>query len=519
MMTFVKDMPVVDAKTFRIVLTSPTGLVLSGLGKPSSNDAVHDAQARRRHRVPTSRSPTSPARGPFVFKKDEWKPGDKAVYVKFDKYKPRAEPPSGLAGGKVVKVDRVEWLAIADQQTAINALLAGEIDYIEQPAHDLLPLAEQGPEHQAGRHAIRSATSTRSASTRRPSRSTTRRSARRCSTRSTRRTSSRRRSAIQQYYKVCKALFICGTPLASTKGMDGLLESNFAKSKALLKEAGYDGTPIVLLHSTDLQVLTNLAPVAKSLLESGGFKVDMQSMDWQSVVARRAKKDPPAQGGWHAMLTSWVSADILNPVIDGVPQRELRQGAVRLAVRRRDGKAARRLRARDRSGEAEGDRRGGAGALDAVSDARASSASGTSRRRCARTSTASSSRRCRCSGTSTKYRRASDVARASCRHRDRRRQVRRPRAMLALHRQAPARDDPGDGDRRGARVRDAAAARRAIRRRSSPAPPATTQDVAAIRAKLGLDQPIVAQFFIWLGACRCPATSANRSSSRSRWPS
>ena len=77
------------------------------------------------------------------------------------------------------------------------------------------------------------------------------------------------------------------------------------------------GTPIVLLHSTDLQVLTNLAPVAKSLMEKAGFKVDMQSMDWQTVVARRAKPDPVSAGGWHAMLTSWVSADILNPVMIG----------------------------------------------------------------------------------------------------------------------------------------------------------------------------------------------------------
>ena len=51
--------------------------------------------------------------------------------------------------------------------------------------------------------------------------------------------------------------------------MDGLLESNFSKSQALLKEAGYDGTPIVLMHSTDLAVLTNLAPVAKSLHREG----------------------------------------------------------------------------------------------------------------------------------------------------------------------------------------------------------------------------------------------------------
>ena len=119
----------------------------------------------------------------------------------------------------------------------------------------------------------------------------------------------------KQYYKTCKALFVCGTPLASDEGHGWLARVEFAKrAQALLKEAGYDGTPIVLMHSTDLQVLTNLAPVAKSLMERAGFKVDMQSMDWQSVVARRAKKDPPTQGGWHAFLTSWVSADILNPV-------------------------------------------------------------------------------------------------------------------------------------------------------------------------------------------------------------
>ena len=108
--------------------------------------------------------------------------------------------------------------------------------------------------------------------------------------------------------------------------MDGKLESNFKKARELLEEASYDGTPVVLMHSTDLNVLTNLAPVAKSLLEKAGFKVDMQSMDWQSVVARRAKKDAPSAGGWNAFLTSWVAADMLNPVGDRLHERQLRQG-------------------------------------------------------------------------------------------------------------------------------------------------------------------------------------------------
>jgi peptide/nickel transport system substrate-binding protein len=99
--------------------------------------------------------------------------------------------------------------------------------------------------------------------------------------------------------------------------MEGFLDANAEKAKALLKEAGYDGTPVVLMQSTDLTVLTNLAPVAKNLMEKAGMKVEMQAMDWQTLVARRAKKDPPTAGGWNAFLTSWVAADILNPVSAG----------------------------------------------------------------------------------------------------------------------------------------------------------------------------------------------------------
>ena len=50
--------------------------------------------------------------GPFLFKRDEWVPGNKVVYVKNPAYVPRNEPADGLAGGKVAKVDRIEWIYI-----------------------------------------------------------------------------------------------------------------------------------------------------------------------------------------------------------------------------------------------------------------------------------------------------------------------------------------------------------------------------------------------------------------------
>src|SRR6185503_2236582 len=141
MMTFVDSIDAVDAKTFTFKLKEPTGLVLLGLSKPSSN-VPFMMPKRVAETDPGKQIEDFTGSGPFVFKKDEWKPGDKTVYIKFDKYKPRSEPASGLAGGKVVKVDRVEWLAISDHQQAMNALLAGEVDYIEAPPHDLLPLAK-----------------------------------------------------------------------------------------------------------------------------------------------------------------------------------------------------------------------------------------------------------------------------------------------------------------------------------------------------------------------------------------
>jgi len=63
------------------------------------------------------------------------------------------------------------------------------------------------------------------------------------------------------------------------------------------------------LPSTTLPVLTNMAPVTKALLEQGGFKVDMQSMDWQTVVARRARKEPADKGGWSAFHTYAIAVD------------------------------------------------------------------------------------------------------------------------------------------------------------------------------------------------------------------
>ena len=54
--------------------------------------------------------------------------------------------------------------------------------------------------------------------------------------------------------------------------------------------------------------------MVKQQLEAAGFNVDMQTMDWQTLVARRAKKEPASAGGWDAFVTFNTASDNLNPL-------------------------------------------------------------------------------------------------------------------------------------------------------------------------------------------------------------
>ena len=141
LMSFVDTVTPRDERTIELKLREPTGLVIKALGKPYPT-VPFMMPKRVAETDPYTQISEFIGSGPFVFKRDEWRPGDKTVYIRNDKYKPRSEPASGLAGGKVAKLDRVEWRYMNDHQQAINALLAGEIDFVEAPPHDLHPLAQ-----------------------------------------------------------------------------------------------------------------------------------------------------------------------------------------------------------------------------------------------------------------------------------------------------------------------------------------------------------------------------------------
>ncbi|MDE2377136.1 ABC transporter substrate-binding protein [Bradyrhizobium sp.] len=313
LMDFTASIEAADVRTIVLKLKEPYGLVLESIAKPSSL-VPFMMPKRLAETEPGKQIAEQIGSGPFKFVQSEFQPGVKAVYVKNTDYVPRKEPSSWTSGGKVVKVDRVEWITMPDAQTAVNALQSGDIDFMEAPPFDLLPVLESNADLKLEvLNKFGFQTLGRMNFLLPPFDNV-----------------KVRRAALlamnqkdvldalvgnAKYYKICGAFFICDTPLATEAGAETLVKGNgMAEAKKLLAESGYDGTPIAIMAPGDVTTLKAQPIVAAQLLREAGFKVDLQATDWQTVVARRAGQKPVKEGGWNMFFTNWVAADVMNPI-------------------------------------------------------------------------------------------------------------------------------------------------------------------------------------------------------------
>ncbi|MGT2501275.1 ABC transporter substrate-binding protein [Bradyrhizobium guangxiense] len=313
LMDFTASIVATDAKTITLKLKEPYGLVLDSIGKPSSRVAFMMPK-RLAETPPDKQIPEQIGSGPFKFVASEFQPGVKAVYVKNTDYVPRKEPASWTSGGKVVKVDRVEWITMPDSQTAVNALQSGDIDFMENLPYDMLPVLETNKEltievlNKFGYQTLGRMNflyppfdnvKVRRAAL----------------------LAMNQKDVLDalvgnpKYQKICGAFFICDTPFATEVGAETLTKGNgMAEAKKALAESGYDGTPVVIMAPGDVTTLKAQPIVAAQLMREAGFKVDLQATDWQTVVSRRASQKPPKEGGWNMFFTNWVAPDVSNPI-------------------------------------------------------------------------------------------------------------------------------------------------------------------------------------------------------------
>jgi peptide/nickel transport system substrate-binding protein len=306
-------------KGLTIKLKEPFSLLLDGLAKVSSL-ALFVMPERLANTDPFTQVTEMVGSGPFKFVKEEFEPGHRVVYVKNTDYVPRKEPPSWASGGKVAKVDRVEWLYIPDAMTKVAALNAGEADWWENPPSDVIPVLTANPDITVARvDPLASPIMVKFNHLLPPFDNPKMRQAILAVT-----DQSDYLAALagdKKNWELCPSFFTCGTPMANDAGSAALTgKRDFDKAKKLVAEAGYKGEKIVVMDAVDQPVAHSQALVVVDAMKNLGLNVELQAMDWGTLVTRRASMEPIDKGGWNIFATGWVGADLLDPV-ESLPLR------------------------------------------------------------------------------------------------------------------------------------------------------------------------------------------------------
>ncbi len=243
--------------------------------------------------------------GPFIYKADEHVSGSRVVYQKFDGYVPRSSGSATFtAGPKRAKLDRVEWHVVPDASTSLSALMNGEVDWWQEITPDQIPMLKRGPTMQARQldpaggigilrfnelfppfdnPAIRRALL----------------------------------GAINQadfmtavagddrtVWKDRVGVFSPGTPMATEAGIEVLTSPrDLNRVRQAIKDAGYKGETVALMTPADYPTTNPLGVVAADVMTRVGLKVDLQSLDWGTVVQRRSSRNSVEKGGWSAFVT------------------------------------------------------------------------------------------------------------------------------------------------------------------------------------------------------------------------
>ncbi|PZW44765.1 peptide/nickel transport system substrate-binding protein [Humitalea rosea] len=313
-MRVAESLNVIDARTFELKLREPYAYVLEALGKPGHTIPV--MMPARLANLPASAAvPEVVGSGPFLFDQAGWRPGERATFRRNPRYHPRAEPASGLAGGKVVHFDRVDLISMPDQATRVAALQANEMDFLEIiPADFIAPMRRNRNitlAQPSGAGQIMAIIGLNHAQP--PfNNPLVRRAA--------------QAAVIQEevvasiglppemYLNSCESLYMCNTPSQSSAGAAIFQNAGTERARALLRESGYNNEPVVFLHSQSSALLNPMGLVIADQMKRAGFNVQLATSDYATVAQRRFNRGPVNEGGWSVVNIIWNGVDLVNPL-------------------------------------------------------------------------------------------------------------------------------------------------------------------------------------------------------------
>jgi peptide/nickel transport system substrate-binding protein len=325
MMEATASLNAIDDRSFRLVLREPFGQVIESLATLSGYVPFMMPE-RLAATDPNTAVKEIVGSGPFRFLPEQWDAGNKLVFARNDAYRPRSEPASLAAGGKVVHVERAEWVSIPDPSTAASALMTGEVDWYELPPFDLLPLLARNRDvivatiDKLGSQALM-----RFNHLQPPFNNPLARQA--VAAAFSQEDFMRAVAGEPTNWRACYSVYACGLPMSSEVGVDPLsAPRDLSRAKALLQQSGYKGERVVVLSVAEIPIMQALALVTVDLLKRIGFNAELAATDQGAFFQRRTNREPIEHGGWSVFCTWVVASDTANPAVATVLQANGLQG-------------------------------------------------------------------------------------------------------------------------------------------------------------------------------------------------
>ncbi len=302
-----------DDRTIRFQLRRPCPWLPDALGKIGIN-MLPIMPERLALTDPFKQVTEMVGSGPFRFLADERVSGAHVAYARFEGYVPREGTPDWTTGPKRAQFDRIDWNVVPDGATAAAALMRGEVDWWEQPLFDLLPQLARNPKVRISTIDVTGNVGLMRFNALHPPFDNP--ALRRAIWPALDQADFMRAVAgeDERYWRSGVGYFAPETPMASPVELDRLTATRSVEAaRAAVKAAGYAGQKVVVMSPGDYPRIAALSLVGADLLQRCGFAVELQEMDWGSVIQRRASKAAPGQGGWNVFFTTFNGVDMANP--------------------------------------------------------------------------------------------------------------------------------------------------------------------------------------------------------------
>ncbi len=226
----------------------------------------------------------------------EHKPDQYIRLVRFDGYASPAGPASGYGGARAAKIGEVRFVPVPNATTRVEGMLAGQFQFADSLPAEMLGRIKDAPgvtpvvvkpygfplmimntktgvlANTALRRAVLAALTPNDMML--------------------------AAFGDPAFFAPEGSIYGPGTPYHDAASAKPYTENDPAVAADRLKAAGYKGEPVRIMTSTQYDFLYKMSLVAQANLQQAGFTVDLQVLDWATLLQRRGDEK-----GWDAFFT------------------------------------------------------------------------------------------------------------------------------------------------------------------------------------------------------------------------